>query len=75
MPPQQVLMICTLAAACWLGTTLLGGWLGDRIGRVRTFQLGYLLLALWAIPMWTFIESGDPLQFALALAALSLPLA
>ncbi len=74
MPPQQVLMICTLAAACWLGTTLLGGWLGDRIGRVRTFQLGYLLLALWAIPMWTFIESGDPLQFALALAALSLPL-
>jgi MFS family permease len=67
-------MICTLAAACWLGTTLLGGWLGDRIGRVRTFQLGYALLALWAIPMWGFIESGDAAQFAFALVVLSLPL-
>jgi MFS family permease len=74
MPPQQVLMICTLAAACWLGTTLLGGWLGDRIGRVRTFQLGYVLLALWAIPMWSFVDSGDVMQFAFALAVLSVPL-
>ena len=52
MPAQQVLMACTLAAAVWLATTLLGGWLGDRIGRVRTFQIGYVLLALWAVPMW-----------------------
>lgn len=74
MPAQQVLMICTLAAACWLGTTLLGGWLGDRIGRVRTFQVGYVLLALWAIPMWWLIESGNPALFTLALAVLSVPL-
>jgi len=74
LPPQQVLMVCTVAAACWLATTLLGGWLGDRIGRVRTFQIGYLLLALWAIPMWHFIESADIAQFALALSVLSLPL-
>ena len=40
MPAQQVLMACTLAAGVWLATTLLGGWLGDRIGRVRTFQIG-----------------------------------
>ena len=52
MPAQQVLMACTLAAGVWLATTLLGGWLGDRIGRVRTFQIGYVLLALWAVPMW-----------------------
>ncbi|WZB72292.1 MFS transporter [Achromobacter xylosoxidans] len=32
MPAQQVLMACTLAAGVWLATTLLGGWLGDRIG-------------------------------------------
>ena len=42
MPAQQVLMACTLAAGVWLATTLLGGWLGDRIGRVRTFQIGYV---------------------------------
>ncbi len=74
MPAQEVLMICTLAAVCWLGSTLLGGWLGDRIGRVRTFQLGYVLLALWAIPMWSFIDSGDVTKFAFALVVLAVPL-
>lgn len=74
MPAQQVLMACTLAAAVWLATTLLGGWLGDRIGRVRTFQIGYVLLALWAVPMWGFIDAADIGQFTAALVILALPL-
>ena len=73
MPAQQVLMACTLAAAVWLATTLLGGWLGD-IGRVRTFQIGYVLLALWAVPMWGFIDAADIGQFTAALVILALPL-
>ena len=73
MPAQQVLMACTLAAAVWLATTLLGGWLG-RIGRVRTFQIGYVLLALWAVPMWGFIDAADIGQFTAALVILALPL-
>lgn len=74
MPAQQVLMACTLAAGVWLATTLLGGWLGDRIGRVRTFQIGYVLLALWAVPMWGFIDAADIGQFTAALVILALPL-
>jgi len=74
MPVQQILMLCTLAAACWIGTTLLGGWLGDRIGRVRTFQIGYVLLALWAIPMWMLIDTADAATFGFALVVMSLPL-
>lgn len=74
MPAQQVLVVCTLAAGAWLATTLLGGWLGDRIGRVRTFQIGYVLMALWAIPMWSFIDSADIAQFAMALVVLAVPL-
>src|SRR5262252_4975759 len=52
LPAPDLLKACTLAAVGWLGFTLLGGYLGDKIGRVRTFQLGYAALALWAIPMW-----------------------
>jgi len=74
MPVQQVLMLCALAAACWVATTLFGGWLGDRMGRVRTFQIGYIALALWAIPMWMFIDKADPVSFGFALVILTIPL-
>ena len=74
LPPQQVLMVCTIAAGVWLFSTLLGGWLGDKIGRVRTFQIGYVLLALWAIPMWRWIDTAELSQFGFALAVLAIPL-
>jgi len=70
----DVLTISTIAAAGWIVFTLLGGMLGDRIGRVRTFQLGYVLLALWAIPMWWLIDSKSHALFLLAAVGLTLPL-
>jgi len=74
LPAPQVLAACTLAAASWLACTLVGGLLADRIGRVRTFQLGYLLLALWAVPMWFLIDSGSIALFLVAAVVLALPL-
>ncbi len=74
LPGQQVLAACTVAAVGWLVFTLVGGLLADRIGRVRTFQLGYGLLALWAVPMWFLIDSGSVALFMLAALGLSLPL-
>ncbi len=70
----DVLTISTIAAVGWIVFTLLGGLLGDRIGRVRTFQLGYVLLALWAIPMWFLIDSGSYTLFLVAALVLTLPL-
>ncbi|MGN6528267.1 MAG: MFS transporter [Burkholderiaceae bacterium] len=74
LPPPQLLAACTAAAAGWLVFTLLGGWLGDRIGRVRTFQLGYLLLALWAVPMWWLIDTREIGLYFVAAIGLALPL-
>jgi MFS family permease len=74
LPAPDLLKACTLAAFGWLGFTLLGGYLGDRIGRVRTFQLGYLALALWAIPMWFLIDSKDIYLFFVAAFVLTIPL-
>lgn len=74
-PPQaQLLAVATLSAFTWLLFTLLGGWLGDRIGRIRTFQIGYALLFLWAVPMWFLIDSQSIGLFAVAAIGLSVPL-
>ena len=74
MPAVDLLVACTLAAFGWLAFTLVGGAAGDRIGRVRTFQIGYVLLALWAIPMWFLIDSKNIYLFFVAAFALTLPL-
>jgi 2-keto-4-pentenoate hydratase/2-oxohepta-3-ene-1,7-dioic acid hydratase in catechol pathway len=74
LPPGQPLFVCTLAAGAWLALTLVGGFLGDKIGRVRTFQIGYVLLALWAVPMFLLIDSNDMLYFFIAAAVLTIPL-
>lgn len=66
LPATTMLAVCTFAAVGWLVFTIAGGVLGDRIGRVRTFQIGYLMLAVWAIPMWSLIDSGSAMQFFVA---------
>lgn len=71
-PP--VLLATTLAAFGWLGFTLYGGVLSDKIGRVRTFQLGYALLAIWAIPMWFLIDTGNIFLYFVALFLLTVGL-
>ncbi|OLT27699.1 MFS transporter [Nocardiopsis sp. CNR-923] len=59
MERGPVLLATTLASFGWLVSTLYGGWLSDRIGRVRTFQIGYAMLALWSVPMWLLIDTGS----------------
>ncbi len=74
LPANSVLVACTLASFGWLAFTLLGGYLGDRIGHVRTFQLGYGAMALYAIPMWFLLDGGGILLFFLAAFLLTIPL-
>jgi MFS family permease len=74
MPSDQVLLVSTLSAFGWFAFTLLGGYLGDRLGRVRTFQIGYCMLAIWAIPMWFLIDTRNILLFFLAALGLTVGL-
>ncbi|TLW94467.1 MHS family MFS transporter [Saccharomonospora piscinae] len=58
-------LLATVFASCgWLGFTLYGGALSDRIGRVRTFQLGYAFVFVWMVPLFLLIDSGNILLFA-----------
>ncbi|MFF2275857.1 MFS transporter [Agromyces sp. NPDC058126] len=67
MERPAVLLATTLASFGWLGFTLWGGRVSDRLGRVRTFQIGYVFLALWAVPMWFLIDTGEILWYFVAL--------
>ena len=74
LPASSVLQVSLVAAVSWLVFTLVGGVMGDKVGRVRTFQIGYAMLALWAIPMWFLIDTKDISLFLVAALVLTVPL-
>ena len=74
MPSDQILLISTLAAVSWFAFTLLGGLMGDWIGRVRSFQIGYAFMILWAVPMWFLIDTKNPVLFFIGALGLTIGL-
>ena len=71
MERSPVLLASTIAAVFWLASTMIGGILSDKIGRIRTFQFGYVWLFLWAVPMFLLIDTGEILWFTVALVVLA----
>jgi MFS family permease len=74
MPSDQLLLVSTLAAVSWFAFTLLGGLMGDRIGRVRSFQIGYAIMVVWAVPMWFLIDSKSGVLFFIGALGLTIGL-
>src|SRR3712207_5634471 len=74
MPRESVLLATTVASGGWLVFTLYGGALSDRIGRVRTFQIGYLALFVWMIPLFLLLETRNIWLFAVALFVMTIGL-
>ncbi|WP_017614118.1 MFS transporter [Nocardiopsis salina] len=74
MDRETVLLATTLASFGWLISTMYGGWISDKLGRVRTFQVGYLILAVWAVPMWFMIDTADVLWYFVAVFVFCLTL-
>ena len=66
-----VLAVTSLASAAWIGTTLFGGVLSDRVGRVRAFQIGYAALIVWIVPMFLLVDTGNIVCYALAVLLLT----
>lgn len=74
MPTPQILLATTLASFGWLIFTLVGGWLSDRIGRVKTFLTGYAIVFVWMIPMFALIDTKDIVLYGVALFVLTVGL-
>jgi MFS family permease len=55
----DVLVAITFAAAMWFVFTFLAGFLADRIGRKRTYLIGFSAQALAVFPLFWLIDTGS----------------
>ena len=62
----DALAVALAGAAAWLVSTLYFGKLSDRVGRKRTFIIGYIALAIWCVPMWMLVDTGSIAMFYVA---------
>ncbi len=69
-----VLLTIDVASVGWVATTLWGGVLSDRIGRVRTFQIGFLAIFVWMVPLFLLMDTGSIWLFGLAVLVLTVGL-
>ena len=74
MDRPSVLLATTLGSFGWLIFTLYGGILSDRIGRIRTFQIGYAWVFLWSVPMFLLIDTANIVLFAVSIFVLTIGL-
>ncbi|MEU7993303.1 MFS transporter [Rothia amarae] len=74
MSRNETLTASLIGGFGWFIFTLLGGWMSDKFGRVRTFQLGYIAMIIWAVPMWLMIDTGNIVLFTLAIFILTMTL-
>ncbi|GAA4841852.1 MFS transporter [Garicola koreensis] len=74
MSRTETLTASLIGGVGWFIFTVFGGWISDRIGRVLTFQIGYGIIIVWAIPMWFLIDTGVVWIFTLAIVVLTMGL-
>ncbi|WP_431711300.1 MFS transporter [Glutamicibacter uratoxydans] len=70
----DVLIAIAFGAFMWLLTTLLAGYLADKIGRVRTYQIGFTIQAIALFPVFALVNTGSLGMFYLALLLFSIGL-
>ena len=71
---RRSLLATTLASFGWLIFTMFGGWLSDKIGRVKTFQIGYGIVFAVDDPDVRPDRHRDILLFGVAMFVLTIGL-
>lgn len=74
LPTTPVLWIVAFGGLVWLGSTLAGGILSDRIGRKRTYYIGWACQLVMVFPLFWLVNTGSLGALALALALFSIGL-
>ncbi|WP_328587441.1 MFS transporter [Corynebacterium liangguodongii] len=59
MPRGDILWAVTAAAAVWLASTAVTGWLSDRVGRKRTLVVGFVVQALGVVALFPLVNTAS----------------
>lgn len=71
---ETILHMVSLAALCWIGTTLASAALSDRLGRKRIYLVGFLFQMVWIFVTFKLIDTQSYPLIALAMVVLTIPL-
>jgi MFS family permease len=70
---RTAVLWCVMAAGVvWLVATLWSAGLSDRIGRIRTYQIGFIALMVWVFPFFWLIDRGTVLGILIAVLVLTI---
>ncbi|WP_158883241.1 MFS transporter [Amycolatopsis anabasis] len=71
---STVLIAVMISAVAWLASTLAGGWFADKYGRIRVYQVGFVLQLAWMFPFFALINTRDVGLLVVALVLFSVGL-
>ncbi|NKQ54742.1 MHS family MFS transporter [Amycolatopsis sp. K13G38] len=71
---SAMLLVGVVGALSWALWTVLGARWSDRLGRRRTYLLGTVALAVWALPMFLLLDTGSVPLMLLAVFGLAIGL-
>ena len=74
MSRTATLIASFIGGVSWLVFTMFGGWIGDKIGKILTFQIGYAIIILWAVPMWFLLDTASLPLFTIAIVVITIGL-
>lgn len=72
MARTPILMCVTLSAAVWLIFTWISGGLSDKIGRKKTYILGWIMQLIGVLTLFPLVNMGTVMSVAIALSILSM---
>jgi MFS family permease len=71
----STILICVMVAAVgWLASTLAGGRLSDRIGRIAVYRIGFVIQLAWMFPFFALLNTANAGLVVLALVLYSVGL-
>jgi MFS family permease len=74
MDPTLILICVMVAAVGWLASTLAGGRLSDRFGRLRVYRIGFVIQLAWMFPFFALLNTANTGLVVLALLLYSIGL-
>ncbi|SEF37456.1 Predicted arabinose efflux permease, MFS family [Amycolatopsis pretoriensis] len=69
-----VLVAVMISAVAWLVSTLVGGWLADRVGRITVYRIGFAVQLVWMVPFFALLDTANAGLLVLALVLFSVGL-